>query len=75
MKTEVDWGTYIDSKGLIEKNVKVSFGTTEEMLEFYAGLGEFQKGVCGSTMQNYLILNSEWVPVSEYHAYLKGEEE
>ena len=75
MKTEVDWGTYIDGKGLIEKNTKVSFDTTEEMLEFYLSLGEFQKGVCGSTITNYLILNSEWVPVSEYHAYLKGEEE
>ena len=75
MKTEIDWGSYIDTKGRIEKNTKVTFDTTEEMLEFYAGLVEFQKGVCGSTLQNYLILNSEWVPVLEYLAYIKGEEE
>ena len=75
MKTEIDWGTYIDTKGRIERSTKVSFDTTIEMLEFYEGLGEFQKNVYGSTTMNYLILGTEKVPVSEYYAYLKREEE
>ena len=75
MKTEIDWGTYIDGDGRIEKNTKVTFHTTEEMLEFHAGLGEFQKGIYGSTTMNYLILSTEKVPVSEYYAYLKREAE
>jgi hypothetical protein len=75
MITTIDWGTYIDGSGRIEKNTKVTFDTTEEMLEFHAGLGEFQKGVYGSTTMNYLIISTEKVPVSEYYAYLKAEEE
>mgnify|MGYP003141502776 CR=1 FL=1 len=75
MITEIDWGTYIDSKGLIEKNTKMSFDSTREMLEFYERLGEFQKGVYGSTTMNYLIISTEKVPVSEYHDYLKRQEE
>ncbi len=75
MITEIDWGTYIDSKGLIEKNTKMRFDTTREMLEFYESLGEFQKGVYGSTTMNYLIISTEKVPVSEYHDYLKRQEE
>ena len=75
MITEIEWGNYIDTKGRIEKNTKVTFDTIEEMLEFHASLGEFQKGVYGSTILNYLVLNTEWVPVSEYHAYLKRQEE
>ncbi len=75
MITSIEWGTYIDSSGRIEKNTKVAFDTTQEMLEFHASLGEFQKGVYGSTTMNYLIISTEKVPVSEYYAYLKAEEE
>jgi hypothetical protein len=75
MITTIEWGTYIDSSGRVEKMTKVSFDTTEELLEFHASLGEFQKGVYGSTVLNYLIISTEKVPLSEYHAYLKSEEE
>tara|TARA_B100001250_G_C19707710_1_gene747698 strand:- start:431 stop:664 length:234 start_codon:yes stop_codon:yes gene_type:complete len=73
--TTIDWGSYIHTNGTIEKMTKVTFDSLEEMLSFHESLGEFQEGVYGSTTMMYLIISTEKVPVSEYHAYLKAEEE
>ena len=76
MREEIEYGTYINRNGMIERQTKIFFDSIEEMQTYIDGFnGEYHKGFYGSTTLKMVVLGTELVPVSEYFAWKKAKEQ
>ena len=76
MREEIEYETYIDKQGRVERTTRLYFDTLEQMQTYIEGLnGEYPKGFYGSTTLKMVVLCKELVPISEYFAWKKAKEQ
>ena len=75
MREEIEYETYINKDGMVERHTRLYFDTLEEMQTYIGSLnGEYPKGFYGSTSIKMIVLGKELVPISEYFAWNKVKE-
>ena len=76
MREEIEYETYINKDGMIERTTRLYFDNSEQMQTYIEGLnGEYPKGFYGSTTLKMVVLGTDLVPVSEYFAWKKAKEQ
>ena len=76
MIEEIEYETYINKDGMIERTTRLYFDNSEQMQTYIEGLnGEYPKGFYGSTTLKMVVLGKELVPISEYFAWKKAKEQ
>ena len=76
MREEIEYGSYINRSGMIERQTKIFFDSIEEMQTYIQGFnGEYPEGFYGSTTLKMVVLGTELAPVSEYFAWKKAKEQ